>query len=137
MSITTPTLQQSQSDLPLTQKGHNRCALFTFPQAEHLFRAVTSFSPFPAKNLWRFFLWEVFFFGTARRIDPHSPASIDGTSSPVNTGTVMEVCKSGCRIWERRGTVLARKGYEVAVVEDARGRYNGKKSWRRAILGFA
>ena len=35
---------------PPTQNGQSKCALLTFPQAEHLFNAVTSFNPLPAIN---------------------------------------------------------------------------------------
>ena len=66
-------------DQPSTQNGHSKCALFTLPQAEHLFKAVTSFNALPARNLCRFFLCDVFFFGTARSIDSHSPLSIEGS----------------------------------------------------------
>jgi hypothetical protein len=61
-----------------TQYGHRRCALFTFPQAEHLFSAVTSFNAFPAICRCRLFECGVFFLGTARRIDSHIPDRRDG-----------------------------------------------------------
>lgn len=55
--------------LPLTQYGHSTWANFTWPQAEHLLRAVTSFNAFPAICRCLFFICDVFFFGTARRTD--------------------------------------------------------------------
>lgn len=75
--IAVPLGRQNQN-LPLTQYGHNKCARFTLPQAEHLLKFVTSFNAFPAMNLCRFFLCEVFFFGTALSIDSHKPDKIDG-----------------------------------------------------------
>ena len=63
---------------PPTQKGHRRWALFMVPHAEHLFKEVTSFKPLPAKKRDRFLLCEVFFFGTARRIDSQRPPSREG-----------------------------------------------------------
>ena len=65
--------------IPLTQYGQRRCALFTFPHAEHLFRLVTSFRAFPAMNLCRFLRCDVFFLGTARSIDSHIPESMEGS----------------------------------------------------------
>lgn len=84
-----PLAAQTSSDKPSTQKGHSKCALLTLPQAEHLFKAVTSLNALPARNLWRFFLCEVFFFGTARIIDSHISASIAGTKDRVARGMNM------------------------------------------------
>lgn len=39
------------------------------PQAEQVFRFTTSFNAFPARNLDRFLLCDVFFLGTARNIE--------------------------------------------------------------------
>lgn len=72
--------------LPFTQYGHNKCALLIFPHAEHLFRAVTSFNAFPAYCLDLFFICEVFFFGTARSIDSHSPTTRPGRLSCIAEG---------------------------------------------------
>lgn len=67
------------SSLPLTQYGHKRCARFGSPQPEHLLMLVTSLSPFPAICLCLFFMWEVFFFGTARSIESQISDRISGT----------------------------------------------------------
>ncbi len=72
--------------VPRTQYGHRRCALLTLPQAEHLFKFVTSFNALPAMNRWRFFMCDVFFFGTARNIDSHIPDSNDGMFSEMAAG---------------------------------------------------
>jgi phosphodiesterase/alkaline phosphatase D-like protein len=37
-------------------------------------------------NLWRFFLCDVFFFGTARKMDSHSSDSIGGTLRLIDRG---------------------------------------------------
>lgn len=49
-----------------------------FPQAEQVFRAVTSFNALPAICLWRFFMWDVFFLGTARRTDSQMSETSEG-----------------------------------------------------------
>lgn len=122
-------------DQPSTQYGHNRCALFTFPQAEHLFRAVTSCNAFPAKNRWRFFRWEVFFFGTARNIDSHSPAKMDGTSKRKASGMTKGCCRMGRRSWLRnRGAVVAWSGNRTAEETSVAENRGWKGSCRRAIL---
>lgn len=53
-------------------------ARFGRPHPEHFTIEVTSFRPLPASCLCLFFIWDVFFFGTARSIDPHIPWSKDG-----------------------------------------------------------
>lgn len=65
LSVRSGAVRQS---LPSTQYGHRMCARFTRPQAEHLFSAVISFKPLPAKKRWRFLRYDVFFLGTALRI---------------------------------------------------------------------
>lgn len=61
-----------------TQYGHSTCALFSLPHALHLFNAVTSFNALPAICRCLFFIWLVFFFGTA--------CSSPSQSSPSNVG---------------------------------------------------
>lgn len=51
---------------------------------------VTSFNALPAMNLERFLLCDVFFFGTARRIDSHISASNDGRFRCRVEGIAME-----------------------------------------------
>jgi len=79
-------MKHSLKSLPATQYGQRKCALFTCPQAEHLFNAVTSFIPFPAICLCLFFICEVFFFGTALSTDSHIPSSNPGTLSCMAEG---------------------------------------------------
>ena len=76
----------AMESLPCTQYGHNKCALLTFPHAEHLFKAVKSFSAFPAYCLCLFFIWDVFFFGTAFSIDSHNPSTRPGIFSCIADG---------------------------------------------------
>ena len=120
-------------DLPATQYGHNKCALLTFPHAEHLFRAVTSFNPFPAMNLWRFFLCEVFFFGTARSIDSHSPGSIGGIFKLMEMGTARaDPNKGWASCWAKRAV----RDRSVGVEETCRfGNSDGNRAWRSAMFG--
>lgn len=54
------------------------CIFLVWPQAGHLFKAVTSFNAFPAKSLCLFFMCEVFFFGTAFRIPSQMSPSKPG-----------------------------------------------------------
>lgn len=72
--------------VPFTQYGHRRCALFTWPHAEHLLSAVTSFNPFPAICRILFFECDVFFLGTAFSIPSHIPSSISGILSDIADG---------------------------------------------------
>lgn len=58
-----------KESLPFTQYGQRICALLTWPHAEHRLSAVTSFNAFPAINRDLFFIYDVFFFGTARKSD--------------------------------------------------------------------
>lgn len=78
---------RSSEYLPFTQYGHNTCPLFKCPQAEHLFNDVTSFSPLPAICLCLFFMCDVFFFGTARRIDSHKPSINPGILRCIAKGS--------------------------------------------------
>ena len=61
-----------------TQYGHRMCARFVLPQLEQVLSAVTSLSAFPAINLERFFMCDVFFFGTARSTESHMSEKIEG-----------------------------------------------------------
>ena len=70
--------QFCSSNILCTQYGHRICALFSLPHALHLFNAVTSFNALPAICRCRFFIWLVFFFGTAFNNPSHS--------SPSNVG---------------------------------------------------
>lgn len=96
--------------ISLTQYGHNICARFTLPQAEHLLKFVTSFNAFPAMNLCRFFLCEVFFFGTALSIDSHKPDKIDGIPRVKCVGIVIGKLKKDAEMscWDVFQTVLDR-----------------------------
>ena len=87
--------------VPSTQYGHSKCALLTFPHAEHLFNAVTSFKAFPAYCLCLFFICEVFFFGTALSIDSQIPSTKLGRFNCIAEGRAnpsegMRGCES-CR----------------------------------------
>lgn len=121
--------------IPRTQYGHNKWALFTLPQAGHLFKLVTSFNAFPAMNLCRFLLWEVFFLGTARNIDSHKSERIDGNVKFQDIGR-------NVRFWlgtrrsdgkEKLMAVLDRNvGFRTATHEMA-----DESGGRRAIIGLA
>lgn len=80
------------SDLLATQCGHSTCALLALPQPEHLFNAVTSFKALPAICLWRFFMCDVFFFGTARRTDSQISETREGM------GIVIAGSSAGCHL---------------------------------------
>jgi len=92
--------------IPSTQYGHNICARFTLPHAEHRFSAVISFNPFPAMNRCRFLRYDVFFFGTAFNMPSHiSPSDgndgseSDGIASAANGvgNNVRNGCERRCR----------------------------------------
>ena len=60
------------------QVGHNVCIFLVLPHEGHLLRLLTSFRPLPAICLCRFFICDVFFFGTAFRIPSHISSSSEG-----------------------------------------------------------
>ena len=116
-----------------TQYGHNTCALFTFPHAEHLFNAVTSLIPLPAMNLCLFFMCDVFFFGTARSTDSHMSPSSDGIAAidAKGIGILTEEGNGCCNLW-RSGNVTADRNGALA----AAGRMlSSGGSWRSAMVG--
>lgn len=61
------------------------CSRLTLPHDEQRLSAVRSFSPLPAMNRWRFFRYDVFFFGTALRI-PSQISDSDGIDGSDNDG---------------------------------------------------
>jgi hypothetical protein len=69
--------------LPETQYGHRKCCLFGFPHAGHLLMAVISFNLLLCIKRFRFFMCDVFFFGTAFRIPSHMSDSIEGIEMAV------------------------------------------------------
>ena len=122
-------------NVPVTQYGHSKFALFTFPQAEHLFKLVTSFRAFPAMNRWRFFRWEVFFLGTARRTASQISASIGGIFNVIHIGTIPETLSCQLRpiYWARLNVALERKvGLTTADHGEARLN-NGGRACRNAM----
>ena len=86
-------------------------------------------------NRWRFFLCDVFFFGTARRTESHNPArteGIEGIPIRIAIGMVNAVYSMGCIICLRRGIVLALGGHIAAGAETAEIR-GGIDRARKAI----
>ena len=104
-------------DIPLTQYGHSKWALLTFPQAEHLFKLVTSFNALPAMNRDLFFICEVFFFGTARKIDSHIPDNNDGTLREKAAGAIA-ASKVGNGWHVRRKNRVVDLDLNVGVIDD-------------------
>jgi hypothetical protein len=98
---------QSDQSLPSTQYGHRRCARFILPHAEHVFNAVTSLSPLPAINRWRFLRYDVFFFGTALSRPSHISDSDgnEGSDSEgiANAANGVGIVRKGCERRCRRG----------------------------------
>ena len=62
------------------------CDLLGFPHDEHLLMFSTSFNALPAMNRDRFFMYDVFFFGTARSIASQISESTDGKERCIATG---------------------------------------------------
>ena len=58
--------------------GQSVCIFLVLPHAGHLFRLVTSFRALPAICLCRFFICDVFFFGTAFSMPSHISWSSEG-----------------------------------------------------------
>jgi len=70
-----------------THDAQRVCSNFESPQASHRVRFVLSSNALPTNCLFRFFEWDVFFFGTARRIESHRPVAI-GTMEVIMGGRV-------------------------------------------------
>lgn len=78
------------------------CARFVRPHAEHLFSDVTSLISLPARNRVRFFMYDVFFFGTALRtpsqISPsegNDGSDSDGMARAANGVDWARRCRNG------------------------------------------
>lgn len=85
-------------------------------------------------NRWRFFLCEVFFFGTARRTDSQRPFNSEGTLNRITVGMITDSCRIGSRGYLRRGAVLVRIGDMVAGEAVESGKSSGRNSWRRVMM---
>nr|POE82373.1 hypothetical protein CFP56_72521 [Quercus suber] len=83
---------QIRSYALFTQYGHRTCALFGRPQALHLFNAVTSFNALPAICRCRFFIWEVFFLGTARKSPSQRSANRPGMGESAAGKMLVRIC---------------------------------------------
>jgi len=85
-----------------------------------VFRFVTSFNALPARNLWRFFRCEVFFLGTAHRIDSQSSERMEGRLKCIARGmangswTMVDLVSHGLRTAarDRKGIVENRMASE-------------------------
>ena len=85
-------------------------------------------------NRWRFFLCDVFFFGTARRIDSQSPFNNGGTLNRITLGMIFDSCRIGPKECLRRGAVLVGIGDMVIGGAVESGKSSGGNSWRRVIM---
>jgi len=104
--------------LHCTQYGHKTCILFVRPQLGHSHNSTTSFKALPAICLWRFFMCEVFFFGTARSTESHSSCRKD--ERPIAAKAGYRRAREG-----RFGSGSIRRfGLRVGVAK-------GWRSWRR------
>ena len=72
--------------IPLTQFGQRRWARLIWPPPGHLLRLFTSLRALPAICRWRFFMWEVFFLGTARRTESQRSDRRDGILREIEIG---------------------------------------------------
>ena len=113
------------------QCGHRWCILLISPQAGHLHREFTSFNALPAICLCLFFMCDVFFLGTALRIDSQMSSRIDGIDGrpswkPTGTARVRDG-KSGSENWRTWSCIL---DVEKRVGE----RSLGRKELAEAIL---
>jgi len=91
--------------LLLEQFGHRWCILLISPHAGHLHNEFTSFNALPAICLCLFFICEVFFLGTAFRIDSQISSRIEGNEGrlswkPTGTASVREGSNgsANCRV---------------------------------------
>lgn len=102
-----------------TQYGHRMCIRLTRPHPEHLFSAVTSLRPLPARNRWRFLRYDVFFFGTAFRMPSHTSAR-DGIAGSEREGIArapngVDRAPRGCVRRCRKGNCSCRAGRTGAL----------------------
>lgn len=98
---------------PATQCEHRTCARFMLPHPGQVFRLFTSFKPLPAICLWRLFIWETFFLGTAR--------STESQISAINPGIVNDNAAGLKSVW---GT----KAEEVWMNRDHRPTLAGEET---------
>ena len=110
--------------LPLTQLGHRRWARLIWPQPGHLLRLFTSLRAFPAICRWRFFMWEVFFLGTARRTESQRSERSDGILREIETGCRNPLVAMGVigRNRASRGNWRDSESSERDMVAGAKGR---------------
>ena len=103
----------------------------TSPQAGHLHRELTSFNALPAICLCLFFMCDVFFLGTAFRIDSQISSRMDGIDGrlswkPTGTASVSD---------GRRGSESCRMcSCSLADENSVVGRSLGRKEPEKAIL---
>ena len=114
------------------QCGQRWCIRLTSPQAGHLHRELTSLNALPAICLCLFFMCDVFFLGTAFRIDSQISSRMDGIDGrpswkPTGTASVSD----GKRGSESRRTWSCSLADENSVVV---GRSLGRKEPEKAIL---
>lgn len=110
------TSYSSRAVIPATQCGHKICARFTCPQPEHVLRFFTSFRALPAIWRWRLFMWETFFFGTARRTESQISESRPGMVNDNPTGLK--------RVWFRTEELCRDRDHWPAAGENERSRGN-------------
>ena len=113
------------------QCGQRWCIRLISPQAGHLHRELTSFNALPAICLCLFFMCDVFFLGTAFRIDSQMSSRMDGIDGrpswkPTGTASVSDGKRGreSCRTWS------CSLVDENSVV----GRSLGRKELNEAIL---
>jgi hypothetical protein len=112
------------------------CALFSRPQAEHLFSAVTSFKALPAICRCRFFMCDVFFFGTARRTDSHISRSKSETPANAANGRARVFFGSNGNCMRRRAGVWRIECGAVRMAGCNSCRIGCRWAIRRAMLGL-
>lgn len=122
------------------QEGQSVCIFLVFPQAGHLFNAVTSFKAFPARSLCLFFMWDVFFFGTALRIPSQMSPSKPGML--CNAAGIAIASDGHVGYGDRRDCCVKRSvdlNDEVNVVAESRGSRDAmaeaiRSCWTAAIV---
>lgn len=89
------------------------CARFVRPHAEHRFSDVMSSMPLPAMNRVRFFMYDVFFLGTAFRMpsqispsEGNDGSDSDGMASAANGVDCARRCRNGRFRMGRTGPLM-------------------------------
>lgn len=116
-------------------------ARFTRPHAEHLFSDVMSLISLPARNRVRFFMYDVFFLGTALRTpsqispsDGKDGSDSDGMASAANGVDCARRCRNGRFRTGRTGPLMPLRPGSSVCHSGGSGRASAMGDVRRGVV---